>query len=84
MRPDAIEIPRSDLSGTTDERATPSSAATALGRFAGAGRRLLRALSGCRSDVSELSEAQLRDIGLWRIEVELPSSAMSSIVKRSP
>ncbi len=84
MRADAIESPRSNLSRMPDEPAQ-ASAWTALCRFAGgAGRQLLGALSGCRSDVGELSEAQLRDIGLWRIEVELPSSSMSSIVKRAP
>jgi uncharacterized protein YjiS (DUF1127 family) len=82
MRADALPIPRSKLS--PDETATARAWAR-LGRLArGTGRRLLSALSSPRIDLNAFSDAQLRDIGLSRIDVEQPGSTMDSIVRRWP
>jgi uncharacterized protein YjiS (DUF1127 family) len=81
MRAEALEIPRSKLS----PEAATTGAWAALCRFARAtGQRLQSALSSPRIDLNEFPDAQLRDIGLSRTDVERPGSAMDSIVRRWP
>lgn len=81
MRNDALGI--GQPAANADRAAPP--ARTMLRRLSiSAGRRLLRALGSRNPDLREFSDAQLRDIGLTRVDVERFGQAGHSIVRRAP